>query len=206
MEEEYVCICRNVPLQACIHRAPDAESIRGSKWPEIWPERVEKVPYWLNDSQVGVYGRPAPEDFMSDYQHWKHVVTKSYLNGMGISWEKVRNVMDMRSVYGGCVSPSFCSFSTFQFFILQIFVKAVVVYKHLLFCADLLRLWKTWMCGSWMWYLSMHQTHSLLSTKEAFWECIMIGVSLSARIRGRMIFSMLTISSPKLQKGQLHIA
>ncbi|KAG9457170.1 hypothetical protein H6P81_001678 [Aristolochia fimbriata] len=91
----------NIPLQTCMHRVPESAGQRGSQWPELWPQRLKKTPYWLNDSQVGVYGKPAPEDFMSDYEHWKHVVSKSYLNGMGIDWSTVRNVMDMRAVYGG---------------------------------------------------------------------------------------------------------
>ncbi|XP_068649291.1 probable methyltransferase PMT26 [Aristolochia californica] len=91
----------NIPLQTCMHRVPESTGQRGSQWPELWPQRLDKTPYWLNDSQTGVYGKPAPEDFMSDYEHWKHVVSKSYLNGMGIDWSTVRNVMDMRSVYGG---------------------------------------------------------------------------------------------------------
>lgn len=90
-----------VPLQSCLHKIPVEKSERGSQWPEQWPDRVQKVPYWLTSSQVGVYGKPAPEDFTADYQHWKRVVTQSYLNGMGISWTNVRNVMDMRAVYGG---------------------------------------------------------------------------------------------------------
>ncbi|XP_077249786.1 putative methyltransferase PMT26 [Tasmannia lanceolata] len=91
----------NIPLQACIHRVPEGVGERGSHWPEKWPLRMDKAPYWLNDSQVGVYGKPALEDFRSDYEHWKNVVRSSYLKGLGISWSKVRNVMDMRSVYGG---------------------------------------------------------------------------------------------------------
>ncbi|KAK1310578.1 putative methyltransferase PMT26 [Acorus calamus] len=91
----------NVPLQACMHKLPMGASERGSRWPEQWPERLDKAPYWLNSSQVGVYGKAAPQDFMEDYEHWKHVVSKSYLNGMGINWSTVRNVMDMRAVYGG---------------------------------------------------------------------------------------------------------
>lgn len=90
-----------VPLQSCMHEIPVEVSERGSQWPENWPARLEKTPYWLLSSQVGVYGKPAPEDFIADYEHWKHVVSKSYLNGVGISWSNVRNVMDMRSVYGG---------------------------------------------------------------------------------------------------------
>ncbi|XP_055811551.1 probable methyltransferase PMT26 [Solanum dulcamara] len=91
----------NVPLQACMHKVPVATSERGSQWPESWPARLSKSPYWLLSSQVGVYGKPAPEDFSADYEHWKHVVTNSYLNGMGIKWSTVRNVMDMRAIYGG---------------------------------------------------------------------------------------------------------
>ncbi|XP_051127004.1 probable methyltransferase PMT26 [Andrographis paniculata] len=91
----------NVPLQACMHKIPVAQSDRGSQWPEQWPERAGKAPYWLSSSEVGVYGKPAPEDFQTDYEHWKRVVENSYLNGLGINWSSVRNVMDMRAVYGG---------------------------------------------------------------------------------------------------------
>ncbi|KAL5982724.1 hypothetical protein ACLOJK_016800 [Asimina triloba] len=90
-----------VPLEACMHRVLVGDGERGSHWPEQWPKRLEKLPYWLNNSQVGVYGKAAPEDFQADYKHWKHVVSKSYLNGMGINWSTVRNAMDMNSVYGG---------------------------------------------------------------------------------------------------------
>ena len=76
-------------------------SERGSQWPEQWPRRVEKAPYWLKNSQVGVYGKAAPEDYTSDYKHWKTVVSSSYLKGMGIKWSSVRNVMDMKAMYGG---------------------------------------------------------------------------------------------------------
>ncbi|KAK0576042.1 hypothetical protein LWI29_011036 [Acer saccharum] len=90
----------NVPLQACMHEVPVDTSKRGSRWPVQWPLRVVTPPYWLN-SEVGVYGKAAPEDFTADYQHWRNAVSKSYLNGMGINWSLVRNVMDMRAVYGG---------------------------------------------------------------------------------------------------------
>ena len=81
-----------------MHKVPVEKSERGSQWPEQWPLRLEKPPYWLN-SQVGVYGKGAMEDFTADYQHWKNVVSHSYLNGMGINWSSVRNVMDMRALY-----------------------------------------------------------------------------------------------------------
>lgn len=91
----------NVPLQACMHKLPVSSSERGSKLPEEWPERVGKAPYWLSSSETGVYGKPAPEDFLADYEHWKRVVKNSYLKGLGINWSSVRNAMDMRAVYGG---------------------------------------------------------------------------------------------------------
>ncbi|PKU81985.1 probable methyltransferase PMT24 [Dendrobium catenatum] len=91
----------NIRLQACMHKLPSDPAVRGTHWPDYWPQRLEKTPYWLSGSQVGVYGKPTPEDFQEDYKHWKKVVGSSYLNGMGINWSTVRNVMDMRSVYGG---------------------------------------------------------------------------------------------------------
>ncbi|KAG5048669.1 hypothetical protein JHK85_009772 [Glycine max] len=51
--------------------------------------------------RFGVYGKPAPQDFTADYEHWKRVMSKAYLDGMGIKWSNVRNVIDMRSIYGG---------------------------------------------------------------------------------------------------------
>lgn len=84
-----------------MHKVPEDPVERGSQWPEQWPARLEKVPYWLLSSQVGVYGKTAPDDFTADYEHWKRVVSNSYLNGLGINWSNVRNVMDMRAVYGG---------------------------------------------------------------------------------------------------------
>ncbi|XP_071739122.1 probable methyltransferase PMT27 [Rutidosis leptorrhynchoides] len=90
-----------VPLQACMHNIPIGEIERGSRWPEKWPARVHTIPYWLNKSQMGIYGKPAPDDFKADYEHWKHVVSKTYTTDLGFNWTNVRNVMDMRAVYGG---------------------------------------------------------------------------------------------------------
>lgn len=91
----------DIPLQACIHKVPTDPSERGSQLPAKWPSRLEKAPYWLKDSDSGVYGKAAPEDFIADYKHWKRVVADSYLDGIGIDWSSVRNVMDMRAIYGG---------------------------------------------------------------------------------------------------------
>ncbi|KAG6647091.1 probable methyltransferase PMT27 isoform X1 [Carya illinoinensis] len=90
-----------VPLQSCMHRIPVDETQRGTRWPEAWPLRLQAPPYWLNSSQMGIYGKPAPQDFVADHEHWKQVVKNSYMNSLGISWSDVRNVMDMRAVYGG---------------------------------------------------------------------------------------------------------
>lgn len=92
---------RYVPLQSCMHKVPVNEAERGSQWPQEWPHRLQETPYWLNRSQKGIYGKPTPDDFAADYEHWQRVVSKSYLSGLGISWSNVRNVMDMRAVYGG---------------------------------------------------------------------------------------------------------
>ncbi|KAF7019716.1 unnamed protein product [Triticum aestivum] len=91
----------NVSLQSCMHRLPRDPTMRGLRWPEEWPLRVERPPYWLKSSETGVYGKPAPEDFQADYEHWKRVISNSYMEGLGIDWSSVRNVMDMKAVYGG---------------------------------------------------------------------------------------------------------
>ncbi|WVZ88676.1 hypothetical protein U9M48_035168 [Paspalum notatum var. saurae] len=92
----------NVTLRACMHRVPTDPSARGSRWPAPWPGRLAAAPYWLGaGGQVGVYGKPAPDDFAADQEHWSKVVDNSYRDGMAIDWKNVRNVMDMRAVYGG---------------------------------------------------------------------------------------------------------
>ncbi|KAL8193797.1 hypothetical protein R6Q57_026489 [Mikania cordata] len=90
-----------IPLQACMHNNPIGDIERGSKWPKEWPDRVQTPPYWLTKTQIGIYGKPAPDDFKADYEHWKQVVSKSYMSDLGLNWTNVRNVMDMRAVYGG---------------------------------------------------------------------------------------------------------
>ncbi|KAJ4786437.1 S-adenosyl-L-methionine-dependent methyltransferases superfamily protein [Rhynchospora pubera] len=92
----------NVPLQTCMHKVPVDSTVHGTQWPQEWPQRLVEVPYWLKgSSRIGVYGKQASDDFQSDYEHWSRVVSKSYQNGLGIDWSTVRNVMDMRAVYGG---------------------------------------------------------------------------------------------------------
>jgi Putative S-adenosyl-L-methionine-dependent methyltransferase len=84
-----------------MHKIPTNESDRGSNWPQEWPRRLQDAPYWLSNSPIGIYGKPPNEDFLTDTEHWKRVVMKSYLSGFGINWSRIRNVMDMRAVYGG---------------------------------------------------------------------------------------------------------
>ncbi|XP_047338455.1 probable methyltransferase PMT26 [Impatiens glandulifera] len=91
----------NVPFQPCINKVPVDATVQGSQWPQRWPARLTKPPYWLLSSQIGFYGKPEPEDFTADFEHWKSDVSMSYISGMGINWSSVRNVMDMRAVYGG---------------------------------------------------------------------------------------------------------
>uniref|UniRef100_A0A0C9S9P0 TSA: Wollemia nobilis Ref_Wollemi_Transcript_7296_3157 transcribed RNA sequence n=1 Tax=Wollemia nobilis TaxID=56998 RepID=A0A0C9S9P0_9CONI len=81
-----------VPMEACVHRVPTDDE-RGAEWPEEWPQRLEKVPSWLKGD--------IHERFTADTEHWKRIVSKSYLQGLGIDWSAVRNVMDMKSIYGG---------------------------------------------------------------------------------------------------------
>ncbi|XP_076955471.1 putative methyltransferase PMT27 [Bidens hawaiensis] len=90
-----------ISLQACMHNNPIGDIERGSRWPEDWPVRVQTPPYWLTNSQMGIYGKPFPDDFKADYDHWKQIVTKSYMKDLRLNWANVRNVMDMRAVYGG---------------------------------------------------------------------------------------------------------
>ncbi|KAK4346896.1 hypothetical protein RND71_033235 [Anisodus tanguticus] len=90
-----------VTFHSCMHRVPSKDKERGYQWPVEWPERLQTPPYWLNRSQAGIYGKPAPDDFAAELEHWKRLVSKVYMNGLGISWTNVRNAMDMRAVYGG---------------------------------------------------------------------------------------------------------
>ncbi|KAK2355641.1 putative methyltransferase PMT26 [Trifolium repens] len=86
-----------VPLQACMHKLPAAETERGAKWPDAWPQRLHKSPYWLNNEQSE---KPSSKFFAADAEHWKYNVVDELTN-MGVGWSDVRNVMDMRATYGG---------------------------------------------------------------------------------------------------------
>ncbi|KAF5182035.1 S-adenosyl-l-methionine-dependent methyltransferases superfamily protein [Thalictrum thalictroides] len=81
----------SVPIKACLHGIPSAIEQRGTEWPAEWPQRLQTFPEWLSNR----------ENLVADTEHWKSIVEKSYLNGMGINWSNVRNVMDMKAMYGG---------------------------------------------------------------------------------------------------------
>ncbi|XP_026659777.2 probable methyltransferase PMT28 isoform X2 [Phoenix dactylifera] len=84
------------PVKSCLHKVPAAIEQRGTDWPEEWPKRLETFPEWLGDSQ---------EKLTADHEHWKAIINKSYLNGIGIDWSNIRNIMDMKAIYGGCKQP-----------------------------------------------------------------------------------------------------
>lgn len=80
------------PITTCLHKVPSAIEERGTDWPEEWPRRLEAFPEWLGDSVEKIH---------ADDKHWKAIIERSYLNGMGIDWSNIRNVMDMKAIYGG---------------------------------------------------------------------------------------------------------
>ncbi|XP_021900655.1 probable methyltransferase PMT28 [Carica papaya] len=80
-----------VPMKTCLHTIPTSIEQHGTEWPEEWPKRLETYPEWLSDK----------EKLASDTSRWRDIVDKSYLTGMGIDWSSVRNVMDMKAIYGG---------------------------------------------------------------------------------------------------------
>ncbi|KAL8244214.1 hypothetical protein R6Q59_010472 [Mikania micrantha] len=79
-----------VPINSCLHPIPSAIEERGTEWPEEWPKRLQAFPDWMNNR----------DKLTSDTEHWKAIVEKSYLTGMGINWSTIRNVMDMHAIFG----------------------------------------------------------------------------------------------------------
>lgn len=80
-----------VPMKTCLHTIPLGIEQHGAEWPEEWPKRLETYPDWVNNK----------EKVVADTNHWNAIVNKSYLNGLGINWTSIRNVVDMKSIYGG---------------------------------------------------------------------------------------------------------
>lgn len=90
-DDSTLSLNRYVPVKTCLHTIPSGIEERGSEWPEEWPNRLEKYPDWLKDK----------DRLIADTKHWKDIVDKSYLIGLGIDWSSIRNVMDMKAIYGG---------------------------------------------------------------------------------------------------------
>jgi hypoxanthine-guanine phosphoribosyltransferase len=55
----------------------------------------------MKNSKKSLFGKPADDEMAMDTEHWRRVVSNSYLTGLGIDWEHVRNVMDMNARFGG---------------------------------------------------------------------------------------------------------
>lgn len=83
-------------MTTCLHTVPAAIEQRGTEWPQEWPKRLDTFPDWLENR----------DKLIADTEHWKAIVNKSYLAGMGIDWLNVHNILDMKSIYGGYVSKS----------------------------------------------------------------------------------------------------
>ncbi|CAH9078128.1 unnamed protein product [Cuscuta epithymum] len=83
----------NAPIKACLHQIPSAIEERGTEWPEEWPKRLETFPDWMMSNNR--------EKLISDDEHWKDILDKSYLVGFGIDWSNIRIVMDMKAINGG---------------------------------------------------------------------------------------------------------
>ncbi|XP_010942964.1 probable methyltransferase PMT28 isoform X2 [Elaeis guineensis] len=91
-EDDKIDAAWYTPIKSCLHKVPSAIEQHGTDWPEEWPKRLETFPEWLGDSR---------EKLTADHEHWKAIINKSYLNGIGIDWSHIRNIMDMKAIYGG---------------------------------------------------------------------------------------------------------
>ncbi|KAJ9166091.1 hypothetical protein P3X46_020887 [Hevea brasiliensis] len=80
-----------VPMKSCLDTIPSSIEQHGTDWPEEWPKRLETYPDWMNNK----------EKLIDDTNHWKAIVEKSYLTGIGIDWSSIRNIMDMKAINGG---------------------------------------------------------------------------------------------------------
>uniref|UniRef100_A0ACD5YD69 Uncharacterized protein n=1 Tax=Avena sativa TaxID=4498 RepID=A0ACD5YD69_AVESA len=196
----------NVSLQSCMHKLPVDHSSRGSRWPEEWPLRVERPPYWLNSSEAGVYGKPAPEDFQADYEHWKRVIRNSYMEGLGIDWSAVRNVMDMKAVYGGFAA----ALRNMKVWVMNVVPIDSPDTLPIIYERGLLGLYHDW-CESFSTYPRtydlVHANHLLSKVKK---RCELLGVIVEVdrivRPGGRLIVrdDMETISEVELIVKSLH--
>lgn len=111
---------------------PSSIEQHGAEWPVEWPKRLETYPEWLNDK----------EKLIADTNHWKAIVDKSYLTGIGIDWSNIRNVLDMKAIYGGYATKRmeesilFDIFTAFFFFYIQQRIKWLDV-QNVCLCSSL---------------------------------------------------------------------
>ncbi|OMO50040.1 putative S-adenosyl-L-methionine-dependent methyltransferase protein [Corchorus capsularis] len=83
------------PLSYCLSRLPSDSMGNLLSWPTPWPQRLTSKPPSLPSE-------PDAEDiFNEDTKHWAALVSDVYLDGLGINWASIRNVMDMNAGYGG---------------------------------------------------------------------------------------------------------
>lgn len=87
------CDFRYLPLDSCLTRLPGDGSGKQYRWPSAWPKR-------LSDKPTSFSGE-SEEMFYEDTQHWSSLVSDVYMEGIGLNWSRVRNVMDMNAGYGG---------------------------------------------------------------------------------------------------------
>ncbi|OWM75069.1 hypothetical protein CDL15_Pgr021420 [Punica granatum] len=80
-----------VPMKTCLNTIPASIEERGTEWPVEWPDRLETLPDWLENK----------DKLSADTNHWNAIFKNSYLSGIGIDWSSIRNVMDMKAIYGG---------------------------------------------------------------------------------------------------------
>ncbi|KAL6320701.1 hypothetical protein AAG906_008701 [Vitis piasezkii] len=85
---------KEIQMKICLHTTPAAIEARGTEWPEEWPKRHDTFLDWLENK----------DKLIADTEHWKAIVSESYLTGMGIDWSNARNILDMKSIYGGFVA------------------------------------------------------------------------------------------------------
>ncbi|KAH7443842.1 hypothetical protein KP509_02G052800 [Ceratopteris richardii] len=100
-EEENPDAAWYTPLGSCLHWVPTNSEVHRADWPPLWPDRIDAIPLWLNSSDKSIFGKPAANEFQTDAEHWRRILSKSYLTGLGIDWAGIRNVMDMNAGYGG---------------------------------------------------------------------------------------------------------
>ncbi|KAM7270436.1 hypothetical protein ACFE04_029650 [Oxalis oulophora] len=84
-----------VPLSRCLPSLPADSKAKGNTWPAPWPERLSSKPPSLSMEPY------AAQLYEEDTKHWLALVSDLYLEGLGINWTSVRNVMDMNAGYGG---------------------------------------------------------------------------------------------------------